>query len=49
MADAVAALLAVPGRRVTARARAERYPWSRTVDGMLVAHRLMGAPLEAMA
>jgi alpha-1,6-mannosyltransferase len=49
MADAVAALLAVPGRRVSARARAERYPWSRTVDGMLVAHRLMGAPLEAMA
>jgi alpha-1,6-mannosyltransferase len=48
MADAVTALLAVPGRRVSARARAESYPWARTVDGMLVAHRLTGAPLEAI-
>jgi alpha-1,6-mannosyltransferase len=48
MADAVAALLDVPGRRAAARARAERYPWSRTVEGMLAAHRLTGATLEAI-
>jgi alpha-1,6-mannosyltransferase len=46
MADAVTALLAVPGRRAAARARAERYPWSSTIDGMLLAHRLESAPME---
>jgi hypothetical protein len=48
MAEAVAALVDVPGRRTSARARAERYPWSRTVEGMLAAHRLTGATLEAI-
>jgi alpha-1,6-mannosyltransferase len=48
MGQAVVALLDVPGRRASARVRAERYPWSRTVDGMLAAHRLTGAPLEAI-
>ncbi len=48
MADAVIELLEVPGRRTSARIRAERYPWSRTVEGLLAAHRLMDAPLEAI-
>lgn len=49
MADAVMAMLAEPGRREAARARAERYPWSRTVKMMLTAHQLPVAPVEAIA
>jgi alpha-1,6-mannosyltransferase len=49
MADAVAELLTVPDRRASARARAERYPWSSTVDGMLAAHSLAARPLEVTA
>ncbi|HWC39321.1 MAG TPA: glycosyltransferase [Acidimicrobiales bacterium] len=49
MADAVAEVLALPDRRASARARAERYPWSRTVDGMLAAHCLTARPLEVTA
>jgi alpha-1,6-mannosyltransferase len=42
LAAAVAGLLAVPEaqRRRAARARAERYPWSRTTDTMLALHKL---------
>lgn len=41
-ADAVEALLLVPAkeRRARARARAEQFPWSTTVEGFLRAHRL---------
>lgn len=48
-ADAVEALLAVPveERRTRARARAERFPWSATVEGFLRAHRLPLAPRRA--
>jgi alpha-1,6-mannosyltransferase len=49
MADVVTELLAVPDRRASARARAERYPWSRTIDGMLAAHSLTARPLEVTA
>jgi alpha-1,6-mannosyltransferase len=48
MAEAVVALLDVPGRRLSARGQAERYPWSRTVDGMLAAHHLTGARLQGV-
>jgi alpha-1,6-mannosyltransferase len=42
LADAVAALLAVPEarRRAAARARAASFPWSRTTDMMLALHGL---------
>lgn len=41
MADAVQDLLTVPAeRRRAARARAEQFPWSATVEGFLRAHRL---------
>lgn len=45
-ADAVEALLTVPAdeRRRRARARAELFPWSATVEGFLRAHRLPLAP-----
>ena len=43
VADAVGALLARPGARAAARARAERYPWSATVEGFLAVHRLHAA------
>lgn len=48
-ADAVEALLAVPAdeRRRRARARAELFPWSATVEGFLRAHRLPLAPRRA--
>jgi alpha-1,6-mannosyltransferase len=49
MADVLTELLAVPDRRASARARAERYPWSRTIDGMLAAHSLTARPLEVTA
>jgi alpha-1,6-mannosyltransferase len=49
MADAITELLSVPERRASARTRAERYPWSRTIDGMLVAHCLAARPLEVTA
>ena len=49
MADAVTELLALPDRRASARARAELYPWSSTVDGMLAAHCLTARPLEVTA
>ena len=47
MAAAVAALLAVPEarRRRAARTRAEQFPWDRTVEGILAAHRRAGADL----
>ena len=38
-ADAVERMLAGPDRRRAARALAERYPWSRTVDAMVGLHR----------
>lgn len=40
LADGVESLLAVPldQRRAVARARAEQFPWSATVAGMLAAH-----------
>lgn len=48
-ADAVEALLAVPPeeRRRRARARAELFPWTATVEGFLRAHRLPLAPRRA--
>jgi alpha-1,6-mannosyltransferase len=46
MADAVTETLALAHGRTAARARAESYPWSRTVDGMLAAHCLTDRPLE---
>jgi alpha-1,6-mannosyltransferase len=44
LAFAVRDLLRTPPdrRRRAARARAERYPWARTVTGMLAAHQLPG-------
>jgi alpha-1,6-mannosyltransferase len=48
MADAVMAVLEQPSRRAAARARAEQYPWSHTLEAMLDAHLLPGAPLEAV-
>jgi alpha-1,6-mannosyltransferase len=46
MADAVATVLAWDPveRRARARARAECFPWSTTVAGMLAVHRLEGGP-----
>lgn len=44
-ADAVLAL-AVAGRSAAARARAEQFPWSRTIDEMLIVHRI-GSALRA--
>jgi alpha-1,6-mannosyltransferase len=40
LADGVESLLAIPAghRRAVARARAEQFPWSATVAGMLAAH-----------
>ena len=43
LADAVTAVLAGDGHRAAARARAEQYPWSRTVDMMLNVHQLQQA------
>ena len=50
-ADAVERLLAVPEaeRRGAARERAEAFPWSRTVEGFLQAHRLAAPALRAVA
>jgi alpha-1,6-mannosyltransferase len=48
MADAVMAMLEQPGRRAAARAKAEQYPWSRTLEAMLAVHHLPAAPLEAL-
>ena len=51
-ADAIEALLLVPAaeRRLRARARAEQFPWSATVEGFLRAHRLpVSAPRPAAA
>ena len=48
LADAAVDLAARPGVREAARARAERYPWSATVDGFLDVHGLR-APLRAAA
>ncbi len=46
IADAVQELLTVPAaqRRQTARQRAERFPWSATVEGFLRAHGLPVGP-----
>ncbi|MFF7685625.1 glycosyltransferase [Streptomyces syringium] len=46
MADAVTAVLAEPEerRRAAARARAEQFPWSRTVAGMLAVHAVGRRP-----
>ena len=44
-ADAVLALAAA-GRSAAARARAEQFPWSRTIDEMLLVHRI-GSVLRA--
>jgi alpha-1,6-mannosyltransferase len=52
IADAVQQLLAVPAadRRRAARLRAERFPWSATVEGFLRAHELsVGAVPERRA
>lgn len=48
-ADSVEELLAVPPdeRRRRARARAELFPWSATIEGFLRAHRLPLAPRRA--
>jgi alpha-1,6-mannosyltransferase len=48
LADGVRALLDVPrpDRRAAARARAEQYPWSATVAGLLAAHGLTQAGSE---
>ncbi|MFY1694659.1 MULTISPECIES: glycosyltransferase [unclassified Solwaraspora] len=46
-ADAIVELARRPesARRAAARARAERFPWSASVDGFLRAHRTVGTPV----